>query len=147
MTERVWFDIDQVPSGGITYPKDWKISITPYSFGDVLNLARAVETGVGALDKILSGVKCSFDKDLLLPADIIYLGIYRKLVSTKHTKIEFSTVEELENHIKWMQEESVINLNVLVNINDQLMTLQTCYYEPSDSFLLINLKKVEDNNE
>lgn len=90
MTERVWFDIDQVPSGGITYPKDWKISITPYSFGDVLNLARAVETGVGALDKILSGVKCSFDKDLLLPADIIYLGIYRKLVSTKHTKIEFS---------------------------------------------------------
>ena len=67
--------------------------------------------------------------------------------TTTHTKIEFSTVEELENHIKWMQEESVINLDVRVSINDQLMTLQTCYYEPSDSFLLINLKKVEENNE
>lgn len=91
MTERVWFDIEQLPSGGISYPKGWKISITPYSFGDVLNLARAAETGIGALNKILDGVKCSFDKDELLPADILYLGIYRKLVSTKHSKIEFTT--------------------------------------------------------
>ncbi len=67
--------------------------------------------------------------------------------TTTHTKIEFSTVEELQNHIKWMMEESVIKLDVVVTINDQFMTLQTCYYEPSDSFLLINLKKVEDNNE
>lgn len=91
MIERVWFDIEKVPSGGIAYPEGWKISITPYSFGDVLNLARAMETGVGALDKIISGVKCNFDRELLLPADVIYLGIYRKLVSTKHSKIEFST--------------------------------------------------------
>ena len=87
---RVWFDIEQVPSGGITYPEGWKISITPYSFGDVLNLTRAAETGIGALDKIVSGIKCNFDKELLLPADILYLGIYRKLVSTKHSKIEFT---------------------------------------------------------
>lgn len=89
---RVWFDIEQVPSGGIAYPEGWTISITPYSFGDVLNLSRAAETGIGALDKIVSGIKCNFDKELLLPADILYLGIYRKLVSTKHSKIEF-TVE------------------------------------------------------
>lgn len=91
MAERVWFDIEDVPSKGITYPEGWKISITPYSFGDILNLTRAAETGIGALEKIMSGIKCSFDKDLLLPADIIFLGIYRKLVSTKHTKIEFKT--------------------------------------------------------
>lgn len=91
MAERVWFDIPELPSGGIAYPENWKVSITPYSFGDVLNLSRAMETGVNALDKILAGVKCNFDKDLFLPADIIYLGIYRKLVSTKHSKIEFKT--------------------------------------------------------
>lgn len=91
MVERVWFDIEKIPSGGIAYPKGWKISICPYSFGDVLNLARAAETGIAALDKIISGIKCNFDRNLLLPADIIYLGIYRKLVSTKHTKIEFKT--------------------------------------------------------
>ena len=60
MAERVWFDIDKLPSGGISYPKGWKVSITPYSFGDVLNLARAAETGIGALNKILDGVKCNF---------------------------------------------------------------------------------------
>jgi hypothetical protein len=90
--EYTWFDIEKLPSGGLSYPENWKISIRPYSFGDVLSLARAAETGIGALDKILSGIKCSFDKELLLPADILYLGIYRKLVSTKHSKIEF-TVE------------------------------------------------------
>lgn len=87
--ERVWFDITELPSGGKVYPEDWKISITPYSFGDILNLSRAMETGINALDKIIAGVKCNFDKELLLPADVIYLGIYRKLVSTKHSKIEF----------------------------------------------------------
>lgn len=79
----------ELPSGGMTYPKDFKVSITPYSFGDVLSLTRAPEVGAGALDKILDGVKCSFDKELLLPQDVLYLGIYRKLVSTKHAKIEF----------------------------------------------------------
>lgn len=92
MAERVWFDIESIPSGGITYPENWKISITPYSFGDILNLTRSPESGIGALKRIVDGIKCNFSKDLLLPADIIYLGIYRKLVSTKHSKIEF-TVE------------------------------------------------------
>lgn len=63
-----------------------------------------------------------------------------------HTRIEFSTGKELEEHILWMKNNSIVNLEVDVNINDQLMTLQTCYYEPEDSFLLINLKKVGDNN-
>lgn len=86
---KVWYDIEKLPSGGISYPENWKISITPYSFADVLNLTRAVETGIGAFEKILDGVKCSFDKGDLIPADILFLGIYRKLVSTKHSKIEF----------------------------------------------------------
>lgn len=89
MAEKIWYDIQSVPSGGIAYPKDWKISITPYSFGDVLNLARSQESGIGALKKILEGIKCNFGKDLLLTEDIVYLGFYRKLASTKHTKIEF----------------------------------------------------------
>ena len=109
MTERVWFDITEVPSGGIAYPENWKISITPYSFGDVLNLTRAMETGVNALDKILSGVKCNFDKDLFLPADIIYLGIYRKLVSTKHSKIEF----KVECPVCMKENKKVVDLEEL----------------------------------
>lgn len=67
--------------------------------------------------------------------------------TTTHTRIEFSSAAELQDHIDWMIKNSEISFNSEVNINDQLMTLQTCYYEPKDSFLLINLKKVEDNND
>lgn len=67
--------------------------------------------------------------------------------TTAHTRIEFSSVKQLKEHLDWMKNNSKIQLEVEVDINDQLMTLQTCYYEPEDSFLLINLKKVEDNNE
>lgn len=88
MAERTWYEIENIPSGGIAYPKDWKISICAYSYGDVLNLSKAAERGLAAFDKVLDGVKCNFDKRLLLPTDILYLGLYRRLVSTKHTQIE-----------------------------------------------------------
>lgn len=67
--------------------------------------------------------------------------------TTEHTKIEFSSATQLQEHLNWMKNNSKINLDKDVNVNDHLMTLQTCYYEPKDSFLLINLKKVDDNYE
>lgn len=67
--------------------------------------------------------------------------------TTKHTKIEFATANELEEHISWMKDNSIVPITENVNINDQLLTLQTCFYEPENSFLLVNFKKVEDNNE
>ena len=91
MAEKLWYEMESVPSNGIAYPENWKISITPFSFGDVLNFARAREVGVGAFKKMMEGIKCNFDKGNLLPADVLYLGLYRKLVSTKHCKIEFES--------------------------------------------------------
>lgn len=67
--------------------------------------------------------------------------------TTKHTKIEFTTANELEENVSWMKQNSIIEFNEDIGLNDQLLTLQTCYYEPENSFLLVNFKKVEDNNE
>ena len=65
----------------------------------------------------------------------------------EHTRIEFTSSKELEEHISWMKDNSIISLDVEVNVNSQLLTIQTCYYNPDDSFLLINFKKVEEDNE
>lgn len=67
--------------------------------------------------------------------------------TTTHTRIEFSSSKELSNHISWLIDNSIIDFEEDVELNDQLMTLQTCFYEPKDSFLLVNFKKVGDNNE
>lgn len=67
--------------------------------------------------------------------------------TTTHTRIEFSSSKELTNHISWLIDNSIIDFEEDVGLNDQLMTLQTCFYEPKDSFLLVNFKKVGDNNE
>ena len=142
MHERVWYDIESIPSGGIAYPENWKISITPYSFGDVLNLTRAAETGIGALHKILDGVKCNFNKDLFLPADIIYLGIYRKLVSTKHSKIEFTA----ECPMCAKKNTKVMDLNALKfkEIEFPKLPIKANLENAVLSFEPINLKKYEE---
>ncbi len=62
--------------------------------------------------------------------------------TTKHTKISFNSELELQEHLDWMVSNSIIDFNTNVDVNDYLMTLQTCLYEPDNSFLLINLKRV-----
>ena len=60
----------------------------------------------------------------------------------KHTKINFNDKEFLE-HIDWMNNESIYDTGINVNMTDQILTLQTCYYKPANSFLLINAKKIK----
>ncbi|MDD6878752.1 MAG: class B sortase [bacterium] len=59
----------------------------------------------------------------------------------KHMKITFNDEEWIE-HISWMKNLSIYNTEVDVNVSDKILTLQTCYYKPNDSFLIINAKKI-----
>lgn len=61
--------------------------------------------------------------------------------TTRHTKITFNDKEWIE-HLNWMREESVYDTNIDVGLMDVILTLQTCYYEPENSYLIINAKKV-----
>ena len=60
----------------------------------------------------------------------------------KHTKIVFND-KEFVKHIDWMKSKSIYDTGVNVGMTDQILTLQTCYYKPADSFLLINAKKIK----
>lgn len=58
-----------------------------------------------------------------------------------HTIIEFSDSNWLK-HLTWMKNESLYETSANIDVNDKIITLQTCYYEPKDSFLIVNAKKI-----
>jgi hypothetical protein len=99
--------VDSLPSGMISYPKGCKISVRPYTYGEAQNLKKSAATSTKLFyDNVLSGVRTSFDKYLLTPEDVLYLGIYRNLISSKHTQV---VVEARCPHCKH-KNKHVINL-------------------------------------
>ena len=58
-----------------------------------------------------------------------------------HMKLAFNDLEYKE-HINWLKENSLIESSLNVEVNDQILTLQTCFYSPKDSFLIISAKKL-----
>ncbi len=59
----------------------------------------------------------------------------------RHTALDFNE-SQWADHIKWMNENSIYDTGVKANVNDKILTLQTCYYSPKDSYLVINAKKI-----
>lgn len=59
----------------------------------------------------------------------------------QHMKLNF-TSEEYATHLNWLKENSVYDTGVEVSKTDQILILQTCYYEPDDSYLLVVGKKL-----
>lgn len=59
----------------------------------------------------------------------------------KHTVINFEDDSEFKSHLDWMKNNSIYDTNVEVNATDEILTLQTCYYKPKNSYLIINAKK------
>lgn len=60
--------------------------------------------------------------------------------SNKHMKLEF-TDEEWQQHLNWLKSNSLYNTNVNVNLSNQIVTIQTCYYGEAESFILVSAKK------
>lgn len=58
----------------------------------------------------------------------------------RHTKIKF-TKEEYQSHLSWLKTSSLYNTGIDVSNTDNILTLQTCYYQPKNSYLLINAKR------
>ena len=58
-----------------------------------------------------------------------------------HMKLSFND-EEWIKHINWMKNNSVFNTDINIDQHDKVLTLQTCYYKPENSYLLINAKKI-----
>ena len=63
--------------------------------------------------------------------------------TTTHMQIDFSNNSEYENHLKWLKDSSKFVLDVDVSPKDDIVILQTCYYEPANSFILVVAKKIK----
>lgn len=58
-----------------------------------------------------------------------------------HTILKFDDAKWIE-HIEWMKNKSLYHTGIEVNKEDYVLTLQTCYYDSSNSYLVVNAKKI-----
>lgn len=71
---------------------------------------------------------------------IIFSVMLIEKTDYRHTQLKFEEEEYLE-HLIWLKESSRYNTNVEVKGDDSILLIQTCYYEPEESYLLIIAKK------
>lgn len=83
------YEVKELPSRFIGYPEGTKIYATPHSFGSALNIEMVGKNNVNTMSETLEGIKVEgMPKNLLTPQDILFLGVYRNLLSSKHDKID-----------------------------------------------------------
>lgn len=58
----------------------------------------------------------------------------------RHTQIEFKE-KSLNEHLKWLKKSSLYDTKVIPTTKDYILVLQTCYYYPKNSYLLISAKR------
>lgn len=67
--------------------------------------------------------------------------VYIAKTKLQHVNLNFSD-EEYSNHLKWLKSESLYDTGVEITGNDQILVLQTCYFEIADSYVIIGAKKI-----
>lgn len=84
----VTLSVRELPSKGLTYPEGGFIKYRPYSFGEVKKTSgdKNISTKDGFL-KVLEGVECNFDKNILTVSDVLYIGLLRKLSTLGSVKV------------------------------------------------------------
>jgi hypothetical protein len=98
------YEVKELPSRFIGYPEGIKIFAKPYTFGTALNLQLVGRNNINTLSEILDGVRVEgMPKNLMTPQDVIFLGVYRNLMSSLHDKIDVKSICPKclkENHVQ-----------------------------------------------
>lgn len=58
-----------------------------------------------------------------------------------HMKLKFDDSSWSE-HLAWLKNNSLYDTSVDVSTNDHIIVLQTCYFNPDNSYLIISAKKI-----
>lgn len=58
-----------------------------------------------------------------------------------HMKLKFDDTSWSE-HLAWLKNNSLYDTSVDVSTNDYIIVLQTCYFNPDNSYLIISAKKI-----
>ncbi len=61
-----------------------------------------------------------------------------------HTKKDFRSDDDFLDHIKWIKDNSLYDTNVEVLKSDKILTIQTCYYNPNNSYFIVNAKLIKE---
>lgn len=109
--------------------------------------SRTLKTEFHILEKYLN---YSFFKEhsilILNGKDFIYryliFSVFIVSDDFQHMRLGMNPVE-YKDHLRWLQNHSIYNTFVDVYDNDDILILQTCYYHPENSYLLIVSKKVK----
>lgn len=87
------YKVTQLPSRFMGYPEGTEIFVSPYDWGDTVRIKMTNANSLNFMKEILNGVKVDgLAKNLLTPQDILFLGVYRNLVSSSHDKIDIKSI-------------------------------------------------------
>lgn len=68
-------------------------------------------------------------------------SVYIATDDFQHVNLNYNNAE-YANHLAWLKAQSVYDTGVEVNTYDDIIVLQTCYFNPEDTFLIIVGKKI-----
>ena len=66
-------------------------------------------------------------------------SVYIAVNNFRHVNLK----ENYYEHINWLKNKSMYNTGVEVTENDDILLIQTCYFDPKDSFLIVVGKKIK----
>ena len=69
-------------------------------------------------------------------------SVYIATSNVSHVNLNL-TNKEYKRHLQWLKEESIYDTGVSI-YDEDILILQTCFYNPENSYLIIAAKKVED---
>lgn len=67
-------------------------------------------------------------------------SVYIAVTDYRHVNLKLAG-DKYTNHLSWLKSQSIYDTSVEVNDED-ILVLQTCYYEPMGSYLIVAAKKV-----
>lgn len=87
------YEVKELPSRFIGYPEGVRIFVQPYTAGQAMNIEMVGKSNMDSLEEVLDGVIIEgMNKGDLSPQDILFLGVYRNLVSSKSDKITINSI-------------------------------------------------------
>ena len=86
------YEVKELPSRFVGYPAGTRIFTKPYTYGAALNIELVGRNNIDTMREILSGVRVEgMPKNLITPQDVLFLGLYRNLMSSMHDKIRIES--------------------------------------------------------
>ncbi len=69
-------------------------------------------------------------------------SVYIAIDDFQHVNLNYDSTG-YANHLNWLKNKSIYNTGVEVSRYDDILILQTCYFDPEGSYLIVAAKKVK----